>query len=123
MGRHVHPAGADIDVAQFQTGQEGYGVDLILDGAFAHAPDPLVEQRQRGRRTVHVQAEKGGVPPVVGIHEAGAAVPGARQRTQELQPGGGFAPRFQDMGDRVLRPGIITVHRDRAPARLLGGIE
>ncbi len=42
---------------------------------------------------------------------------------RNAKPAHRIAASFQHMGDRVLRPGIIPVHFDRAAARILGGVE
>ena len=60
------------------------------------------------------------MPPIVGVHEGVAALPGVGHLTQEGDSLQHLAARFQAMGDGVVRPRIAAVHRQRAAGRGLG---
>ena len=63
------------------------------------------------------------MPPVVGVHEGVAALPGVGHRFEEGHALEHLAARLQAMGDGVMRPGIAAVDRERGARDLLGLVE
>ena len=63
------------------------------------------------------------MPPIVGVHEGVAALPGVGHRFQEGHALQHLAARFQAMGDGVMRPRIAAVHRERLARDGLGLVE
>ena len=121
--RHVGPAAADIDAAQFEARQQRDGVDLVLGEFLPHAPHARVEQGKRLVGAVEIDQEEGEVPPVVGVHEGVAADPGVGHRFQEGHALQHLAARFQAMGDRVVRPRIAAIQGERLARHGLGLVE
>ena len=63
------------------------------------------------------------MPPIVGIHEGIAVLPGVGHRLHERHAFNHAAARLQAMRDHVVRPGIAALHLDRLAGMGVGLVE
>ena len=121
--REIGPARPDIDAAQLQSRQQRDGVGLVLAELLPHAPHPAVVERQRFVGAVQVDQEQCEMPPVVGVHERVAVVPGVGDGTEEGDAFQHPAARFQAVRNGVMRPRIAAVDRQPLARGGLGLVE